>query len=87
MLAAEDAIRVWVNTTPALVPQNGDPDSPAPIARGAYLRTQRSPADGAYLVISRASPGGNEAGVAEPSPDAGHRPDHRAGLRGHRGGR
>ena len=72
MLAAEDAIRAWVNGNPALVPQDGDPDSAAPIARGAYLRTQRSPADGSYLVISRALPGGNEApGVAEVSPDLG----------------
>ena len=71
MLAAEAAIREWVNADPGLVPQNGDPDSGAPICRGAYLRTQRSPADGAYLVISRALPGGNEAGVAEVTPALG----------------
>jgi hypothetical protein len=63
-IAAEAAIREWVND-----PANGlvaaDGDDSAPISRGAYLAAQRSPADGAYLVISRALPGGSEAPVAE----------------------
>jgi hypothetical protein len=69
---AEEAIRAWVNSNPALVPQNGDPDSGLPISRGAYLRSQRSPADGPYLVIERAMPGGAEPpGVCEPAPELG----------------
>lgn len=73
MLAAEAAIREWVNGRPDLIgdPEQADGDGAGPVGRGAYLRTQRSPADGAYLVISRALPGGSEAGVAEPSPSLG----------------
>jgi hypothetical protein len=63
MLAAEAAIRAWINdpATGLLDGQGG-----GPLARGAYLRSQRSPADGAYCVL--ATTWGEEGPVAEPSP-------------------
>jgi hypothetical protein len=61
MLAAETAIRSWVNSKPGLVgPGN-------PLAGGAFLRQQRSPADGAYAVLARA--GGSSDMVAEQDPN------------------
>jgi hypothetical protein len=71
MIAAELAIQAWVNGRANLL---GDPDSldgrgEGPVARGAYLRMQRSPADGPYLIITRTPPGGGEGPVAEPAPD------------------
>jgi hypothetical protein len=66
---AEAAIRAWINTNPALVDPAGDDDD-RPLARGAYLRSQRSPADGPYVVLARTPPGGGEpGGVAEPAPE------------------
>jgi hypothetical protein len=67
MLAAETAVRAWVNGNRDLVPPHDavDPDG-WPISRGAYLRSQRSPADGAYVVL--ATTGATEAPVAEPAP-------------------
>lgn len=50
-LAAEAALRTWINGHSALV---GDGN---PLALGAYLRAQRSPGSGAYAVISRSSEG------------------------------
>jgi hypothetical protein len=70
VIPAEAAIRAWVNANHDLMDPRGDDDD-RPIARGAYLRSQRSPADGPYLVLSRDLPGGEEAPVAEPSPDLG----------------
>jgi hypothetical protein len=63
MLAAEEAVRAWLND-----PATGllDGTGGGVMARGAYLRSQRSPADGAYCVL--ATSWGGEAGVAEPTP-------------------
>jgi hypothetical protein len=60
-VAAQAAIRAWINGRADLV---GDG---LPLARGAYLREQRSPADGGYAVISRTSEGVTSI-VAEPAP-------------------
>jgi hypothetical protein len=49
-VAAESAVRAWVNALPITGPGN-------PLSRGAYLHEQRSPADGAYAVLSRTSEG------------------------------
>lgn len=51
--AAEVAIRSWLNARPIV-------GEGSPLARGAYLREQRSPADGAYAVLTRTAeqPGG-----------------------------
>lgn len=49
-IAAETAIRAWVTSLPIVGEGN-------PLSRGAYLREQRSPADGAYTVLSRMSEG------------------------------
>jgi hypothetical protein len=66
MLAAEGAIRAWVNANRALVPAADDPrPDDWPISRGAYLRSQRSPADGAYVVL--VTTWGEEGPVAEPT--------------------
>jgi hypothetical protein len=50
-IAAQDAIRAWINARADLVGEG------LPLNRGAYLREQRSPADGAYTVLSRGSEG------------------------------
>jgi hypothetical protein len=73
VIAAETAIRDWINTRPDLI---GDLEIPGgggegPICRGAYLRSQRSPADGPYLIIARTSPGGAEPPLAEHEPRLG----------------
>lgn len=58
-VAAEEAIRAWINALTIV-----DPD--AVIPRGAYLKMQRSPAWGAYIVLART---GAPAGpFAEPGP-------------------
>lgn len=51
--SAQVAIRAWLNARPIV----GDGQL---LARGAYLREQRSPADGAYAVLTRTveQPGG-----------------------------
>jgi hypothetical protein len=49
-VAAQSAIRAWINASPLV----GDGN---PLSRGAYLREQRSPADGSYCVLSRNSEG------------------------------
>lgn len=49
-VAVQSAIRAWVNASPIV----GDGQ---PLSRGAYLREQRSPADGAYTVLMRQSEG------------------------------
>lgn len=59
--AAERAIRDWVNARPII----GDGK---PLARGAYLLEQASPADGAYAVISRNPEGDDPVG---PPPEDG----------------
>lgn len=56
--AAESAVRAWINSLPIV----GDGQ---PLARGAYLRDQASPADGAYAVIVRGAEGVNPFEVAE----------------------
>jgi hypothetical protein len=63
-VAAQDAIRAWVNARPDLV---GDG---MPLSRGAYLREQKSPADGGYTVIQRGSEGTTDV-VAEDSTSLG----------------
>lgn len=57
-IAAEAAVRAWVNAQPIVGQGN-------PLARGAYLREQRSPADGAYAVIMRTPEGAAASPVAE----------------------
>lgn len=57
MIAAEAALRAWVNAKPYLVGQG------RPLAGGAFLRQQRSPSDGAYAVVVRAT--GSSQVVAE----------------------
>lgn len=53
--AAESAVRAWINSRPIVgVGQ--------PLSRGAYLRDQASPADGAYAVIARNPEGANPLG-------------------------
>lgn len=49
-VAAQSAIRAWVNASSIV----GDGN---PLSGGAYLREQRSPADGAYAVLMRQSEG------------------------------
>lgn len=61
-IAAEAAIRAWVNSKTALV------GAGRPLSNGAYLRQQRSPDSGAYLVLARV-PGGQDL-VAEQDPGA-----------------
>jgi hypothetical protein len=56
--AAESAVCAWVNSRPIV----GDGN---PLSRGAYLRDQASPADGAYAVIARTPEGVTPFGVAE----------------------
>jgi len=58
-IAAEAALRAWVNARPIV----GEGQL---LSRGAYLREQRSPADGAYAVIAR-NPEGLGSIVAEDS--------------------
>lgn len=62
-VGAESAVRAWVNSREDLIGTQG---TPGPLARGAYLIQQRSPADGAYAVLSRQA-GDAEPLVAEPS--------------------
>lgn len=63
-IAAEAAIRAWINSRTDLVGEGN------PLSRGAYLQSQRSPADGPYCVLIRemgtdpdivAEPGGPQA--------------------------
>lgn len=49
-IPAENAIRAWINGLPIV----GDGNA---LSRGAYLREQRSPADGPYAVLARMSEG------------------------------
>lgn len=64
-VAAESAVRAWLND-----PKTGLTDGAGggPVSRGAYLRTQRSPADGAYVVLSRTPPGEEPPQTAEVLP-------------------
>jgi hypothetical protein len=64
MFAAESAVRAWLND-----PATGltDGNGGGPMSRGAYLRSQRSPADGAYTVL--ATTPALEGGPAEPAPE------------------
>jgi len=57
-IAAESALRAWVNARGDLV-GNGNP-----LSRGAYLLHQRSPADGSYAVLTR-TPEQPDSPVAE----------------------
>ena len=58
MIAAEEAVRAWVNTYPGLAGAGN------PLAMGAFLRSQRSPASGAYAVLT-SLPAQGAAAVAE----------------------
>lgn len=49
-IAAQEVIRAWVNSNPDLV---GAPPGTGPLARGAYLWEQASPAEGAYARLQR----------------------------------
>lgn len=49
-VSAQAAIRAWLNASPIV-------GEGKPLARGAYLIEQRSPADGAYAVLLRTSEG------------------------------
>jgi hypothetical protein len=49
-VAAETAVRAWINGRPDLV---GQPGSPGPLGHGAYLIGQVFPSGGAFAVISR----------------------------------
>lgn len=59
MIAAEQAVRDWTNAKAELVGAGN------PLANGAYLLQQRSPADGAYAVITRSLAAGTPRPVAE----------------------
>lgn len=61
MIAAEPAVRAWINSKATLVGIG------QPLSNGAFLREQKSPASGCYAVIAQGptSPGP----VAEPSPN------------------
>lgn len=58
-VAAEAAIRAWINACTDLV---GDGN---PLPLGAYTLSQRSPASGAYAVLARNPEGVVDGGVAE----------------------
>ena len=58
-IAAEAAIRAWVNDPARGLAGNGNP-----LAHGAFLREQRSPSDGSYAVVAR-NPEGVGGVVAE----------------------
>lgn len=64
-LAAEVAIRAWINARPIVTGVNLDEDVP-PLANGAFLLPQASPADGTYAFLSR-NPEGVGSVVAEDS--------------------
>jgi hypothetical protein len=49
-VAAETAVRAWVNSRPDLVGTQG---APGPLGHGAYLIGQVFPSGGAFAVISR----------------------------------
>lgn len=54
MIAAEQAVREWVNSKTATLTGKGHP-----LSQGAYLRELRSPADGPYAVVRRAGGAGD----------------------------
>ncbi len=57
---AEVAVRAWINARTDLT---GTPAAPGPLANGAFLRSQRSPAGGAYAVLNSAPPRSGAQGV------------------------
>src|SRR5260370_91847 len=57
MIAADTAIRAWVNGKTGLTGAGN------PLANGAFTRAQRSPASGCYVVLGRT--GGSSDTVAE----------------------
>jgi hypothetical protein len=59
---AETAIRAWVNTRQDLVGNGG------PLSGGAYLRSQRSPASGAYAVMVRQAAPATRMVAEDPDP-------------------
>jgi hypothetical protein len=61
--SSESAIRAWINTNQALTGEGN------PLSRGAYLagKQPRSPADGAYALLTRANAGSGRQVVAEDS--------------------
>lgn len=61
MLAAEQAVRDWVNGKKVTLTGQGNP-----LSNGAFLRMQASPDDGAYAVVART--GGSSDLVAEQDP-------------------
>ena len=63
-VAAEVAVREWINSKTDLVGMGN------PLALGAFLIEQASPADGAYAVIARSSEGVTRV-VSEPAPGVG----------------
>jgi hypothetical protein len=61
-LPATDAVRAWINARRDLTGEGN------PLALGAYLTQQRSPAAGAYAVLARQETGTGGTLTAEPSP-------------------
>jgi hypothetical protein len=61
MPSSESAIRAWINARKTLTGQGN------PLSRGAFLagHRPRSPADGAYALLSRANAGTGRSVVAE----------------------
>ncbi len=62
-VTSEQAVRAWVNSRQELL---GTQQAPGPLAMGAFLRNQASPASGAYAVLAAAPPrSGAQSVVAE----------------------
>lgn len=53
----EQAVRAWANAQAGLTGEGN------PLSRGAYLRSQRSPADGAYAVLGTVPARGRLGGI------------------------
>jgi hypothetical protein len=51
-VAAETAVRAWINSRPDLV---GEPGSPGPLGHGAYLIGQVFPSGGGFAIVARQS--------------------------------
>jgi hypothetical protein len=58
VIAAEDAVRAWINSTSGLAGEG------RPLSNGAFTRAQRSPTSGQYAVVAQTA--GSDGPVAEP---------------------
>ena len=63
-VAAETAVRAWINSRSDLVGQ--PPGNPGPLGHGAYLIGQTFPSGGAFAVVSR-QPAAEQQFIAEDS--------------------